>query len=63
LPPRSHSCAVELPIFSAFSTVILANAPIGERPTIADLSMTGYLLFPQHEAGYDLAAHHPAIDA
>jgi len=33
----------------------------GERPTIADLSMTGYLCFPKHEAGYDLAASHPAI--
>ena len=35
----------------------------GERPTIADLSMTGYLCFPKHEAGYDLAATHPAITA
>jgi glutathione S-transferase len=33
----------------------------GARPTIADLSMTGYLCFPEHEAGYDLAASHPAI--
>jgi glutathione S-transferase len=35
----------------------------GDEPTIADLSMTGYLCFPQHEAGYDLASSHPAIHA
>lgn len=35
----------------------------GDRPTIADLSMIGYLCFPKHEAGYDFAATHPAIDA
>jgi glutathione S-transferase len=33
----------------------------GERPTVADLSMTGYLSFPPHESGYDLEASHPAI--
>ncbi len=33
------------------------------RPTVADLSMCGYLMFPKHEAGYDLAATHPAIHA
>lgn len=36
---------------------------IGERPTIADLSMVGYLLFPKEESGYDLAATHPAVSA
>ena len=36
---------------------------IGERPTIADLSMIGYLLFPKEEAGYDFAATHPAVHA
>lgn len=36
---------------------------VGHTPTIADLSMTGYLAFPKHEAGYDLAATHPAIHA
>jgi glutathione S-transferase len=35
----------------------------GGRPTVADLSMIGYLCFPKHEAGYDLAVTHPAIDA
>jgi glutathione S-transferase len=35
----------------------------GEEPTIADVSMSGYLCFPKHEAGYDLAASHPAIAA
>ena len=36
---------------------------IGARPTIADLSMIGYLLFPKEETGYDFAATHPAVHA
>ena len=35
----------------------------GDAPTVADLSMTGYLVFPKHEAGYDLATSHPAVSA
>ncbi len=35
----------------------------GDRPTVADLSMIGYLYFPKDESGYDLAASHPAIRA
>jgi glutathione S-transferase len=35
----------------------------GDGPTIADVSMSGYLCFPKHEAGYDLAVSHPAIAA
>ena len=35
----------------------------GDAPTVADLSMTGYLVFPPHESGYRLAASHPAIHA
>ena len=35
----------------------------GGEPTVADLSMLGYLMFPKHEAGYDLAAGYPAITA
>ena len=35
----------------------------GERATIADLSMTGYLVFPKHETGYDFVASHPALHA
>jgi len=34
----------------------------GEKPTVADISMVGYLSFPKHESGYDLAANHPAVD-
>lgn len=30
-------------------------------PTVADLSMCGYLSFPKEESGYDLAADYPAI--
>jgi glutathione S-transferase len=36
---------------------------IGERPTVADISMVGYLMFPKEEAGYDFAATHPAVAA
>jgi glutathione S-transferase len=35
----------------------------GEAVTVADLSLTGYLVFPVHETGYDLAASYPAIAA
>jgi glutathione S-transferase len=35
----------------------------GDRPSIADLSMVGYLFFPKAETGYDFAASHPAIAA
>jgi len=35
----------------------------GDTPTVADLSMTGYLAFPNHESGYDLAASHPSVHA
>jgi glutathione S-transferase len=34
---------------------------VGERPTIADLSMVGYLYYPESETGYDLPASHPNI--
>ena len=33
------------------------------QPTIADLSMTGYLSFPPNESGYDFGDSHPAIHA
>ena len=36
---------------------------MGAEPTVADLSMTGYLVFPKHESGYDLAQTHPSIHA
>ena len=35
----------------------------GARPTVADLSMIGYLFFPKDESGIDLAKTHPAIQA
>jgi glutathione S-transferase len=34
---------------------------IGDRPTVADLSMVGYLSFPKEETGYDLALSHPTV--
>ena len=36
---------------------------VGDYPTVVDLSMTGYLVFPKQETGYDLAVSHPAVDA
>src|SRR6476469_10484181 len=34
---------------------------LGNRPTIADVSMTGYLYYPADEFGLDMAKDHPAI--
>jgi glutathione S-transferase len=34
---------------------------IGDRPTVADISMMAYLSYPGDETGYDLAASHPAV--
>jgi glutathione S-transferase len=34
---------------------------VGDRPTIADISMIAYLSYPENETGFDLAATHPAV--
>jgi glutathione S-transferase len=36
---------------------------LGDRPTIADISMVGYLYYPAEEFGFDIAADYPAIGA
>src|SRR5512142_3406888 len=36
---------------------------LGKRPTIADISMTGYLYYPAEEFGFDIAKDYPAIAA
>jgi glutathione S-transferase len=36
---------------------------LGERPTIADVSLAGYLYYPAEEFGFDIAKDHPAIGA
>lgn len=36
---------------------------VGERPTIADISMCGYLYYPADEYGFDVRKDHPAIAA
>jgi glutathione S-transferase len=36
---------------------------LGQRPTIADISMCGYMYYPAEEFGFDLAKDHPAIGA
>jgi glutathione S-transferase len=34
---------------------------IGDRPSVADISMMAYLAYPADETGYDFAASHPAV--
>ena len=36
---------------------------LGERPTIVDFSLAGYVYYPALETGFDIAAEYPAIDA
>jgi glutathione S-transferase len=43
----------------------LTKAPyvLGERPTIADISLVGYLYYPPEEFGFDIAKDHRSIAA
>jgi glutathione S-transferase len=34
---------------------------LGERPTIADISLAGYLYYPAEEFGFDIPGTHPSI--
>src|SRR5919205_1165493 len=36
---------------------------VGARPTIADVSLAGYLYYPVEEFGFDIGQDHPAIAA
>jgi len=36
---------------------------VGDRPTIADVSLAGYLYYPAEEFGFDIGKDHPAIAA
>lgn len=36
---------------------------LGDRPTIADISLAGYLFYPPEEFGFDIGKDHPAIGA
>jgi len=36
---------------------------LGDRPTIADVSLAGYLYYPVEEFGFDIGKDHPAIGA
>jgi glutathione S-transferase len=36
---------------------------LGDRPSIADVSLAGYMFFPKEEHGYDFAVSHPGIHA
>ena len=52
-------------IVSAFKIVDkhLAAQPFmaGAQPTIADISLCGYLFYPSEELGFDVAAEYPAV--
>ncbi len=43
----------------------LARSPfvVADRPTIADISLVGYLYYPAEEFGFDIAGTHPNIAA
>jgi glutathione S-transferase len=51
--------------FLAVAEQHLTDRPfvIGDRLTVADLSMIGYLFFPKEETSYDLATTHAAVHA
>ncbi|MEA2933911.1 MAG: glutathione S-transferase [Variibacter sp.] len=36
---------------------------VGDEPTIADISLCGYLFYPSEEFGFDMAVEHPPIGA
>jgi glutathione S-transferase len=36
---------------------------LGDRPTIVDFSMAGYIYYPPEETGFDITTSFPAIDA
>jgi glutathione S-transferase len=36
---------------------------LGDKPTIVDVSLAGYLYYPPEEFGFDIAKEHPAIGA
>lgn len=44
---------------------VLSQHPFiaGNRPTVADISMCGYLMFPPDESGYDLVQQVPSVAA
>jgi len=39
------------------------NFLVSDNPTVADVSMTGYLYYPAEEFGFDIAKDYPAIGA
>ena len=43
----------------------LATRPflLGEQPTIADISLSGYVFYPVEESGIDITAAHPHLGA
>ena len=43
----------------------LADRPfmLGDRPTIVDFSLAGYIFYPPEETGFDITTEYPAIHA
>jgi glutathione S-transferase len=73
---KSFGAAAPDPAVSAWLSGRIANAfgivekhlagrqyIVGSAPTIADMSLCGYLFFPSAESGYDIAAQFPAMAA
>jgi glutathione S-transferase len=62
-PPSWLSCAR---VESSFAIVDkhLADRPfvLGDRITLVDFSMAGYVYYPAAETGFDIAGEFPAID-
>jgi glutathione S-transferase len=36
---------------------------LGDKPTIVDFSLAGYVYYPKEETGFDIAADFPALHA
>jgi glutathione S-transferase len=36
---------------------------LGDRPSIVDFSLAGYVYYPKEETGFDIATDYPALDA
>jgi glutathione S-transferase len=50
--------------FSIFDKHMATRAfVLGDKPTIVDFSMAGYIYYPAEETGFDVAAAYPAINA
>jgi len=70
LPPPPHPSVIAFlkqrveGAFSIVETHLAGRAfMLGDRPTIVDFSIAGYLYYPAEETGFDLETAYPAIHA